>query len=152
MMMAQSLGKVYIHVVFSTKHRAKWIAKGWMNELHHVIGGIANSLGCQSISVGGMEDHIHHLMQLGRTITIANAIGKMKSVSSLWVNQNQLFDEPFHWQAGYAVFSVSQSNLEVVRTYIQSQEEHHKERSFQDELRLLLKKHEIEWDERYLWD
>ena len=92
------------------------------------------------------------LFQLGRTITIADAIGKIKSTSSAWVDQHHPPATPFHWQAGYAVFSVSQSNVEAVRGYIRGQPEHHAEKSFQDELREWLRRYEIEWDERYLWD
>ena len=92
------------------------------------------------------------LFQLGRTITIAEAVGKSKSTSSLWVNQTRGLAMPFHWQGGYAAFSVSQSNVEAVREYIRRQPEHHAKRSFQDELCDWLRKYNIEWDERYVWD
>src|SRR5262249_6435781 len=110
------------------------------------------NLGCQSLIVGGTRDHVHMLFQLGRTITMADAIGKIKSTSSAWVNQNHTLATPFHWQAGYAVFSVSQSNVDAVREYIRKQIEHHAKKSFQDELREWLRRYEIEWDERYVWD
>jgi hypothetical protein len=92
------------------------------------------------------------LFQLGRTITMPDAIGKIKSTSSAWVNQKHAPAMPFHWQAGYAVFSVSQSNLAALRDYIRRQPEHHAKKSFQDELREWLRRYEIEWDERYVWD
>jgi REP element-mobilizing transposase RayT len=92
------------------------------------------------------------LFQLGRTITIADAVGKIKSTSSLWINQTHPGIIPFHWQSGYGAFSVSQSNVEAVRAYIQNQAAHHAKRSFQDELREWLRRYEIEWDERYVWD
>jgi putative transposase len=92
------------------------------------------------------------MFQLGRTITIAGAVGKIKSTSSVWVNQTHGLRMPFHWQGGYAAFSVSQSNVEAVRQYIRRQPEHHAKQSFQDVLREWLRRYDIEWDERYVWD
>jgi putative transposase len=150
--MPQSLAKVYLHVIFSTKNRESVLADEWREELFQVQGGATNNLGCHPMIVGGVADHVHLLFQLGRTVTIADVIGKIKSTSSLWINQTRGLPTPFHWQAGYAAFSVSQSNVEVVRDYIRRQPEHHIKQSFQDELREWLRKYEIEWDERYVWD
>jgi putative transposase len=150
--MAQSLAKVYLHVIFSTKDRAPVLADDWRDELFQVMGGTANNLGCQSLIVGGVADHVHMLFQLGRTITIADAVGKIKSTSSSWVNQTRALPTEFHWQGGYAAFSVSQSNVEAVREYIRRQPEHHAKQSFQDELREWLTRYEIAFDERYVWD
>jgi REP element-mobilizing transposase RayT len=148
--MPQSLSKVYLHVIYSTKNRAAVLADEWRDELFQVLGGAANNLGCQSLIVGGVEDHVHLLFQLGRTITIADAVGKIKSTSSSWINQSRALPVPFHWQSGYAAFSVSQSSIEAVRDYIRRQKEHHQ--SFEDELRQWFQRYEIEWDERYVWD
>jgi putative transposase len=150
--MPQSLSKVYVHAVFSTKNREPRLLEQWQDELHNVLGGAANGLGCQSLVVGGVADHIHMLFVLGRTISIAEAVGKIKMTSSLWISQNHVSGTPFHWQAGYGAFSVSQSNVEAVREYIRGQREHHKKQSFQDEFREWLRRYEIEWDERYVWD
>ena len=150
--MPQSLAKVYLHVVFSTKNREPLLAEAWREELFCVLGGAANDLGCQSLIVGGMADHVHLLFQLGRTITIADAVGKIKSTSSLWIGQKHLGVERFHWQAGYAALSVSQANVEAVRAYLRDQPDHHRKQSFQDELREWLRRYEIAWDERYVWD
>ncbi len=150
--MPQSLAKVYLHLIFSTKHREPILADAWREELFNVLGGTANGLGCQSIVVGGVSDHVHHLFQLGRTITIADAIGKIKSSASLWVNQTRGMESHFNWQAGYAVFSISQSVVEDVREYIRNQKEHHAKQSFQDEVREWLTKYRVEFDERYVWD
>lgn len=150
--MSQSLSKVYLHAVFSTKGREPMIHPNWRNELFRVIGGATNDCGCQSLLVGGMDDHVHILFELGRTITIATALEKIKFPSSTWVNQSRKLPTRFAWQAGYATFSVSASNLGTVRNYIQRQPEHHNKQSFQDELRELLGKHQIEWDEQYIWD
>jgi len=149
---SQSLAKVYLHVVFSTKHREPILADSWREELFSVLGGITNNIGCQSLLVGGVNDHVHMLFQLGRTITIADAVGRIKSNSSAWVNQTRELASAFHWQAGYGAFSVSQSKVEAVRNYIRQQPEHHARQSFQDELREWLRRYEIEWDERYVWD
>ena len=150
--MPQSSAKVYLNVIFSTKNREPVLLDDWRDELFRVMGGTANNLGCQSLIVGGTVDHVHMLFQLGRTVTMSDAIGKIKSTSSAWVNQNHAPTTPFHWQAGYAAFSVSQSNVEAVRNYIRLQPEHHAKKSFQDELREWLRRYAIEWDERYVWD
>jgi REP element-mobilizing transposase RayT len=150
--MAQSLTKVYIHAVFSTKSRAPVLADEWRDELFHILGGTANNLGCQSLVVGGVADHVHMLFQLGRTITIADAIGRIKSTSSAWISQSRGLPVPCRWQGGYAAFSVSQSNIEDVRAYIRRQPEHHARTTFQDELREWFRRYEIEWDEQYVWD
>jgi REP element-mobilizing transposase RayT len=150
--MPQSLAKVYLHIVFSTKNREPTLADDWREELFRVLGGAANNLGCQSLLVGGVADHVHMLIALGRTIPIADAVGKIKSTSSSWVNQTHGLPSPFHWQAGYGAFSVSQSNVEAVREYIRRQPEHHARQSFQDELRDWLRCYEIDWDEKYVWD
>ena len=150
--MGQSLAKVYLHVVFSTENREPVLAEPWRDELFNVLGGAANNLECQSLIVGGTADHIHVLYQLGRTISISDSVGKIKSTSSLWVNQTRGLAMPFHWQSGYAAFSVSQSNIEAVREYIRRQPDHHARESFQDELREWLRRYEVEWDERYLWE
>jgi putative transposase len=150
--MPQSLARIYIHLVFSTKDREPLLADEWRDELFRVLGGAANNLGCQSLIVGGTADHVHMLFQLGRTISIAEAVGKIKSTSSAWINQSVNLPEAFHWQAGYAAFSVSESVVEGVREYIRSQREHHQKRSFQDELREWLRRYHVEWDERHLWD
>ena len=150
--MPQSLARVYLHTVFSTKNREPILADDWRDELFHVLGGAANNLGCQSLLVGGVADHVHMLISLGRTITIADAIGKIKSTSSLWINQTRGLPSPFHWQAGYGAFSVSQSNVEAVREYIRRQPEHHARQEFKDEFREWLQRYQIEWDEKYVWD
>src|SRR3954466_8178300 len=108
--MSQSLAKVYIHAIFSTKNREPVLIDEWRDELFHVLGGIANKLDCQSLVTGGVADHIHMLFQLGRSISIADALSKIKSTSSIWIHETRHLLMPFHWQSGYAAFSVSQSN------------------------------------------
>lgn len=104
------------------------------------------------IQIGGVEDHVHLLARFGRTITQAEWVKELKRVSNLWLKERSRDYADFEWQGGYADFSVSQSKLEQVKQYIAGQEEHHRKIGFQDELRALLKRHEIEWDEKYVWD
>jgi len=150
--MPQSLSAVYIHLVFSTKERRPFLRdEPTRVSVHSYLGGISKHLGCAPIITGGMEDHVHLLARFGRTITQAEWVKELKRVSNLWIKE-QYSIRNFAWQGGYADFSVSASNLEQVKTYIQNQQEHHRRLGFQDELRSLLKKHKIEWDERYVWD
>jgi len=150
--MPQSLSAVYIHLVFSTKHRYPFLHDSEVrNELHKFLGGTSRTLDCPPIIVGGVADHVHLLARFGRTITQADWVKELKRVSNIWLHEEVGLSK-FQWQGGYADFSVSQSNLNEVRKYIENQEEHHQKMSFQDEVRLLLTKHETKWDERYIWD
>lgn len=150
--MPQSLSAVYIHLVFSTKDRRPFLKeKAIRTAMHSYLGGISKRLRCAPIITGGVEDHIHHLARFGRTMTQAEWVKELKRVSNLWIKDEYSIRD-FEWQGGYAVFSVSASNLEQVTRYIVNQEEHHTKLSFQDELRALFRKHNVEWDERYVWD
>jgi len=150
--MPQSLSAVYIHLVFSTKDRYPFFRnRDLLAELHAELGGISKKLGCAPIITGGVEDHIHQLARFGRVITQAGWVKELKRVSNLWLKQKHLLRN-FEWQGGYASFSVSVTQLEQVKRYIVNQEQHHRKMSFQDELRGLLREHQMEWDERYVWD
>jgi len=150
--MPQSLSAVYIHLVFSTKHRQPFLKdEGLRTELHSFSGGTSKTLGCPPLIVGGVEDHVHLLARFGRTIPQAEWVKELKRVSNIWLKEEGGI-KIFEWQAGYADFSVSQSNLKQVKKYIVNQEEHHRKLSFQDEVRALLTKHEMKWDERYIWE
>ena len=151
--MPQSLSAVYIHLVFSTKERQPFLRDRYTREsLHAYLGGISRTLDCPPIIVGGIEDHVHLLARFGRTITQAEWVKELKRVSNLWLKEQSRTYADFQWQGGYADFSVSPSNLERVKKYIANQEDNHRKLSFQDELRALLRKHKVEWDERYVWD
>ncbi len=151
--MSQSLAKILVHTVFSTKERCPFLRdKNLREELHHYIGGILNQLECQPIIVGGVEDHVHFLCALSRTHTAADMVKEVKRGSSLWLKSKVPDLHNFAWQNGYGIFSIGFSQIETVRDYIAGQEEHHRKVSFQDELRTLLKRYEIEFDERYVWD
>ena len=151
--MSQSLSAVYLHLVFSTKERRAYLRdKTVRDALHAYLGGISNQLECPPVRIGGVEDHVHLLARLGRTITQAEWVKELKRVSNAWLKGKGREFADFQWQGGYACFSVSPSNLEQVNDYIAKQEEHHRKVTFQDELRALLLKHSIEFDERYVWD
>ena len=151
--MSQSLSAVYIHLVFSTKGRRPFLRDKIVRDaLHSYLGGVSKQLDCPPLLVGGVEDHVHLLARFGRTITQADWVKELKRVSNLWLKERGCDFADFEWQGGYADFSVSQSNLELAMQYIAGQEEHHRKVGFQDELRALLRKHEIEWNEKYVWD
>jgi REP element-mobilizing transposase RayT len=151
--MPQALSAVYIHLVFSTKERRPMLRNAADREaLHAFLGRASRELDCPPILVGGVEDHVHLLARFGRTITQADWVKELKRVSNGWLKKRGREFADFEWQGGYAVFSVSASNLEKVKSYISRQEQHHRKIGFQDELRALLRKHEMPWDERYLWD
>jgi putative transposase len=150
--MPQSLSAVYIHLVFSTKERRPFLRDDTIRAaLHPYLGKISKQLGCAPIITGGMEDHVHLLARFGRTITQAEWVKELKRVSNLWLKSEYSIRD-FEWQGGYADFSVSASNLEQVKKYILNQPQHHHKMNFQDELRTLLRRHDVEWDERDIWD
>ncbi|MBI5773223.1 MAG: IS200/IS605 family transposase [Verrucomicrobia bacterium] len=151
--MPQSLAKILVHTVFSTKDRRPFLRdRALREELHRYLGGILANLDCQPIIVGGVEDHVHLLCALSRTCTAVEMVKEVKRSSSLWVKTKSPELQDFAWQNGYGIFSVGFSQIGPVRDYIAGQEEHHRKVSFQDEFRLLLKRYEIEFDERYVWD
>lgn len=151
--MPQSLDKVYLHTIFSTKDRFPFFSTpDLQREIHAYLASVVAKLGCHAIKVGGVADHVHLLTEFGRTITIAEFVKETKRVSNLWLKERGPEWEKFHWQSGYGVFSVSQSNVPQVEQYIVGQADHHRTQTFQDEYRAFLEKHEIEYDERYVWD
>ncbi len=150
--MPQSFASLHIHIVFSTKHREPTLVPEIRPRLHEVIGGILREHSSTLIAAGGTADHIHLLASLGRTISISDALRFIKSNSSNWIHNQIAHMADFQWQEGYGAFAVSYSNIDAVKAYLANQQRHHQQLSFQDELRELLRHHEIEWDERYIWD
>ena len=148
--MPQSLSAVYVHGVFSTKHRAPFLADAALrSNCQAYIAGISRNLGCVPIIVGGVADQVHILASQARTVSQSDWMKEVKQASSAWMKQR----EPgFSWQAGYGMFSVGQEQIDIVRNYIANQEEHHRTRTFQEEFLELLATHNLEWDERYLWN
>ena len=150
--MGQSLVKNYVHLVFSTKHRQPLILPPVEAELHAYLGSICNSRECQSLKVGGYADHVHILFMLSKKIALMKLVEEVKSHSSKWIKTKGAEYEHFYWQDGYGAFSINPSERETVIGYIANQQEHHSKRNFQDEYRSFLKKYEVEYDERYVWD
>ncbi len=151
--MPQSLSKILIHTVFSTKDRRPFLRdRGLREELHRYLGGILNQLDCQPLIVGGVEDHAHLLSTLSRTSAASEMVKEVKRGSSLWIKSKSPDMQDFSWQNGYGIFSIGFSQIERLRRYIAQQEEHHRKVTFQEELRQLLKRYEIHYDERYVWD
>ena len=149
--MAQSLADVILHFVFSTKGRNLWIQSDVEEELYQYISGVCRNLDSPVIKINGVEDHIHLLLQLGRTISISKLISEIKSSSSQWIKTKGDHYRDFAWQGGYGGFSVSRPNLEGVKKYLSSQKEHHKTVTFKEEFLTLLQRAQIPYDEKYLW-
>jgi len=151
--MPQSLSVVYIHLIFSTKDRRPLLHdKATRDAAHSYLGNVSKQLDCPPILVGGVEDHVHLLCALSRTCEAAEMVKEVKRGSSLWLKTKGAELNAFAWQSGYGIFSIGFSQIPSVRDYIAGQEEHHRKVSFQDEFRQLLRRYEIEFDERYVWD
>ena len=150
--MASTLTNLLFHCVFSTKHRDPLILPSFRDNLHSYIGGIIRSEGGVLIEAGGMPDHVPLLIRLKPVHSVSAVLKVGKSKSSKWANEEKLVPGGFYWQTGYGAFTVSVSQLAIVARYIQNQETHHHQKTFQDEVRDLLNRHEIEFDETWLWD
>lgn len=149
--MPQSLSRVLVHLVFSTKHREPFIDPVVRPRLHAYIVGILDHLKSPSIQTGGVEDHVHILCALGRTISQADLVEEVKKGSSKWMKA-ETGVAGFSWQAGYGAFSVGASQVDTVVRYIRNQEERHRKVTFQEEYRRFLKRYQVAYDERYVWD
>ena len=151
--MAQSLARLWTHLIFSTKNRLPFLSdKKLRTDIHAYLAKMLHEQDCETLIVNGVEDHVHALLALSRTHSIASVVKEIKRTSSSFAKELSSTLAKFHWQAGYGAFSVSQSNLNEVIKYIENQEEHHKRVTFQDEYRAFLKAYGIEYDERYVWD
>jgi REP-associated tyrosine transposase len=151
--MPQSLSNVLVHIVFSTKERHPLLLDTKLRvTMHKHLAAVSMQLRCPVIKVGGVEDHVHILARQARTITLAEWVKEIKRTSSLWAKEARQGCPVFQWQAGYGAFSVSQSQSASVERYIARQQEHHRNFSFQEEMRTLLSRHTITYDERYVWD
>ena len=150
--MPQSLAQIWLHVVFPTKDRRPFLRDdSFRTEMFRMLAYLAGELECRSVSVGGYYDHVHLLVSLPRTITVSDVVQHVKKNSSKWAKDVDGGSSFFAWQSGYGVFSVSHSKLKDVDKYIRNQESHHTKLSFQDEFRMLCRRHSIDIDERYVW-
>jgi REP element-mobilizing transposase RayT len=151
--MPQSLSQILVHTVFSTKERRPFLRdKTLRDETHRYLGGILAQLDCQPLIVGGVEDHVHLLCVLSRIRTAAEMVKEAKRGSSLWLKTKNDDLRDFAWQNGYGIFSIGFSQIEQTRRYIERQETHHRKISFQDEFREFLRRYDVPFDERYVWD
>ena len=151
--MSQSLSRMWSHLIFSTKDRYPFLAKPEIREQTHAyIAGILRKNDCPTLLVGGIADHVHSLFALSKNHSISEIVYEVKRSSSKWIKTQGSELGKFHWQSGYGAFSVSQSHVEQVKHYIARQERHHKKTTFQDEFREFLRRYEVEYDERYVWD
>ena len=150
--MPQSLSKVILHIIFSTKNRESWLESHVRPRVHAYLATICRDLGAELVHVGGVADHIHIVTTLPRTLSQADLVEQIKKVSSKWIKTLDTRYRGFFWQRGYGAFSVSPSQLEVLLHYIEAQQEHHRTRTFQEEYRELLRRHGVDFDERYVWD
>jgi putative transposase len=151
--MPQSLSNVLVHIVFATKERHPFLLGTKLRAaMHKHLAAVSTQLRCPVIGAGGVEDHVRILARQERTITLAEWVKEVKRTSSFWVKEARQGCRAFQWQGGYGAFSVSQSQSAAVERYVARQHEHHRSLSFQDELRALLSRHKIAYDERYAWD
>jgi len=150
--MGQSLVKNYVHIVFSTKYREPLIFPPYDKELHSYLGRICTELECPALKIGGYTDHIHILCRLSKKISLMKLIEIIKSQSSKWMKTKGESLKNFYWQNGYGAFSVDPGGVNRVIAYIDTQYEHHTNKTFQKEYKTLLKKHKVEFNERYVWD
>jgi len=150
--MPQSLSNIVIHLIWSTKDRQSWLAPGIREKTHAFLAGAARQCECEAYRVGGVADHVHLAVRLSRTLSVANLVQEVKTASSKWLKKQNVALHDFAWQQGYGAFSVGMSQKDSLLNYIDAQEEHHRNRSYQDEYRDFLKKYGIDYDERYVWD
>lgn len=142
----------YTHIIFSTKHRMPLIHPPHDQALYRYLATVANENHCPALEVGGHVDHVHLLCRMSSRIAPMDLLKALKNHSSRWMKTQGEGLDSFYWQDGYGAFSVSPAGIDRVRHYIQTQQDHHRKRNFQEEYLLFLKKYKVEYDERYLWE
>jgi REP element-mobilizing transposase RayT len=150
--MSRSLAFVLVHVIFSTKERRPVLDDVLRPELYAYLSTLVRNAGCECYRVGGVADHVHLGIRMSRTTNVAKLVEGMKASSSKWIKTKETKFATFAWQRGYGAFSVGPADLNALVQYIDSQDEHHAKRTFQEEFRGFLKRYGIECEERYLWD
>lgn len=150
--MPQSLTSLTFHIIFSTRDRRPFITPVIQQRIYDYIGGILAENNSRLLAAGGIADHIHLLVSLSKQLAVSDALRLIKANSSKWIHETFPKLRAFGWQTGYGAFTVSFSNISRVKTYIANQAEHHRTRDFQQEFRTFLKRHGLEYDERYVWD
>ena len=150
--MPQSLARVHIHMIFSTKNRLPYLRDSINDPLHRYMATVLKNCGYSPTLVNSVPDHVHILFDLGRTVSISDAAEEVKKSSSKWIKTQGNEFTGFAWQGGYGADGVSESNVAAVRKYIADQETHHRKTTFQEEYRAFLDRHRVAYDERYVWD
>lgn len=150
--MSQSLAKLYVHLVFSTKGRTDTLPKQHLADVHAYIAEILNQNHCPAIAVGGTYNHIHILYVQSKTMTLSDTVRLIKANTSKWINSKNSILHPFAWQDGYGAFSISHGHVDAVTNYIKSQEQHHSKITFQEEFRRLCQLYDVDLNEKYAWD
>ncbi len=154
--MPQSLSQLWIHLIFSTKERYPFLKNPTLQkQVHNYLKTICHKQNCKTMAVGGIEDHVHLLVNLNKNISLATLVEEIKKSSSKWIKTLHTCDDTlsqFYWQRGYGAFSVSQSNLKTVAWYIENQPKHHQKYGFQDEFRKFLTQYIVPYEEKYVWD
>jgi putative transposase len=150
--MPQSLSRVVLHIIFSTKDREPWLDPEVRPRMHAYLATICRDVGADFVRIGGVADHVHIVTMLPRTLSQAQLIEQIKRLSSKWIKGLDDRYRGFFWQRGYGAFSVSPSQLDSVLQYVNKQQEHHHTRTFQEEYREFLHRHGVDFEERYVWD
>lgn len=150
--MAHTFTNLLTHIIFSTKDRAPQIDAELKPELHAYLGGMIREVKGKAYLINGTADHVHLLVSLPPTVALSDALKVIKANSSRWVSDRWTARKNFRWQIGYGAFSVSKSNTAGVIRYIENQEAHHRKTTFQEEFLEFLRRHGIEYDERYIWE
>jgi putative transposase len=150
--MPQSFTCLSYHIIFSTKDRVPSIADEIQDRLYQYIGGVIRAADGVLLLAGGTADHIHLLASISKQQSISDALRNIKTNSSRWVHETFPKHQAFQWQSGYAAFSVSYSNVADVKAYIGNQAEHHRKTTFKEEYIAFLKRHDIQYDEKYIWE
>jgi putative transposase len=148
--MANTYTALNYHIVFSTKNREPWLTESIRERVWPYLGGIARENGMKALEVGGVADHIHILLSVPASIALSKAVQLIKGGSSHWIKDTCPNMTAFAWQDGYGAFTVSESQIDAIRDYIQRQPEHHRTKTFVEEYRAFLERHHIDFDERYL--
>jgi putative transposase len=150
--MSQSLTKIYAHLIFSTKSRERWLGDEIRPRVHGYLATVVRDLDSPWVVVGGVEDHVHILFDIGKKTAPIKFVEQVKRESSKFVKTLGPKYSSFYWQRGYGMFSVSPKDRDEAESYVRDQEQHHRERSFQDEYRAMLLQYEVDFDEQYVWD
>ena len=149
--MAQTLVSLLVHVIFSTKNREPFISPRLEPELFAYIGGILKNQNSRLLDAGGTADHVHLLISQSKNVSLSSLMKDLKKDSSFWIKTKGRQFDNFHWQDGYGAFSIGHSQIAALKKYISQQKEHHRKRTFQEELMAFFDEYGMEYDVRYLW-